>query len=93
MNFLTPQEKITSLYESFVIRLNDPKEHLDEHEKFLVKVNINSAFNSFKMYFYDEIKAAGLNPESIISNSSIAERQFSESILNNEETDLKQSIA
>lgn len=53
-------QKINFLYASFERRLNDPKPHLSEHERELIRITLNGQFNSFKNLFYSEITEAGL---------------------------------
>ena len=77
--------KIKSLYQSFVVRLNDPKEHLNAHERYLIRMNVHGCFNAFKTLFYEEIKAAGLSSELTLLDDTDFQKEYDESLewLNN----------
>ena len=57
--------KLKAMYVRFDEMLARPKVHLSEHEKFLIDINVNSAFNTFKSLFSAELAAEGLSIEFI----------------------------
>ena len=57
--------RLKAMYVRFEKMLDMPRVYLNDHERFLINNNINSAFNTFKSLFSAELAAEGLSIEMI----------------------------